>query len=81
MCILKAFREILWKAVGISFLNPLLQNAFSICKTKAEELRRVLQDENLSNPALIQDDPRQIMEMQIKNASEIIPEVTKVIFV
>lgn len=55
-----------------------LTNAFSICKTKAEELRRVLQDENLSNPALIQDDPRQIMEMQIKHASEIIPEVTKI---
>lgn len=70
---------------GISFLNPRLQNAFSICKTKAEQQRRILQDENLteglSNPAFIQDNPRQIMEMQIKNASEIIPEITKVRFV
>lgn len=85
MRILIAFRGILWKARGISFLNPLLQNAFSICKTKAEQRRRILQDENLteglSNPAFIQDNPRQIMEMQIKNASEIIPEITKVRFV
>lgn len=59
-----------------------LTNAFSICKTKAEQQRRILQDENLteglSNPAFIQDNPRQIMEMQIKNASEIIPEITKI---
>ncbi|XP_052722393.1 uncharacterized protein LOC128193152 isoform X2 [Crassostrea angulata] len=59
-----------------------LTNAFSICKTKAEQQRRILQDENLteglSNPAFIQDNPRQIMEMQIKNASEIIPEISKI---
>lgn len=66
---------------GISFLNPRLQNAFSICKTKAEQLQDENLTEGLSNPAFIQDNPRQIMEMQIKNASEIIPEITKVRFV
>nr|XP_022327672.1 leucine zipper protein 1-like [Crassostrea virginica] len=59
-----------------------LMNAFNICNTKANEQRRRLHEENLTegllDPDLVQDTPRQIIEMQINEAPETLPEITRI---
>ncbi|XP_062594687.1 putative protein tag-278 [Saccostrea cucullata] len=76
MTVLKTDRKVAF------LLLQCLINAFNICKSKADQQRRKLHEENLTegllDPNLIKDTPRQIIEMQVKSAPETLPEITQI---